>query len=234
METIVNETHGAGWLAPAAYLSMAGIGASLAALLALHVASSEFAPSWRMVSEYANGRHEWLLTLVFIGWAVSSFALVVAAWPLRETTQGKVSLVFLLLGGVGQAMGAFFDINHTLHGPAAMLGVPSLCIGAVLMTRALARRPDIAAPPVWSAHLPWIAFALMIGAFMLFFSSLQAAGVDVSGHAGPLKQLPTGVSAHIGWANRALFAVSYLWAVLASVAVVRAATPRAKSSGEKK
>ena len=71
-------------------------------------------------------------------------------------------------------------------------------------------------------------------AFMLFFSSLQAAGVDVSGHAGPLKQLPTGVSAHIGWANRALFAVSYLWAVLASVAVVRAATPRAKSSGEKK
>ena len=54
---------------------------SLAALIGLHVVSPEFAPSWRMVSEYANGRHAWLLSVVFFAWAASSFALLPALWP---------------------------------------------------------------------------------------------------------------------------------------------------------
>lgn len=97
--------------------------------------------------------------IVFAGWALSSFALIAALWPLRETTLGKIGLIFLLLGGIGQTMGAPFDINHKLHGPAAMIGIPSLCIAAVLITLALARRPDISAPPMWSTlvgHTPWI------------------------------------------------------------------------------
>jgi hypothetical protein len=175
-----------------------------------------------MVSEYANGRHQWLLTIVFVAWALSSFALIAALWPLRETTLGKLGLLFLLLAGIGQTMGALFDINHKLHGPAAMIGIPSLCIAALLITYALARQPGISAPPLWSAHLPWITVALMIGTFVLFFSSLKAAGVDMSGRSEPLKELPAGVSAYVGWANRLLFAASYLWAVLASVAVIRA------------
>lgn len=223
METIVNETHGAGWLAPAAYLSMAGIGASLAALLALHVASSEFAPSWRMVSEYANGQHKWLLTVVFVGWALSSFALIAALWPIHETTLGKIGLILLFLAGVGQTMGAVFDINHKLHGPAAMIGIPSLCIASILITLALAQRSDIFTPPVWVAHLPWITFVVMIGAVVLFFASLKAAGVDMSGQTGPLKELPAGVDGYVGWANRALFAATYLWAVLTSFAVIQSA-----------
>lgn len=222
MDTIANQTSVAGWFVPAAHLAIGATAVSAAALLLLHFASPEFAPSWRMVSEYANGRHKWLLTLVFLGWAVSSFALIAALWPLRHTTLGTVGLTFLLLGGIGQTMGMLFDINHKLHGPAAMIGIPSLCIAAVVITLALARRPDIVAPPVWSAHLPWVTFALMIGAFMLFFSSLKAAGVDLSGQAGPLAELPAGVSGYLGWANRLLFAAAYLWVILTSVAVIKA------------
>jgi hypothetical protein len=222
MEMIVNQTQLAGWFAPAAYAAIVATGVSCAALLLLHFASPEFAVSWRMVSEYANGQHKWLLTMVFVGWALSSFALIAALWPLHETTLGKIGLLFLLLGGIGQTMGALFDINHKLHGPAALIGIPSLCVAAVLITLALARRPDISAPPTWSAHLPWITFALMIAAFMIFFSSLKAAGVDMSGQSGPLKEFPTGVSGYVGWANRLLFAATYLWAVLASVAVIQA------------
>jgi hypothetical protein len=224
METIVNQTQVAGWFAPSAYVAIVAIAASCAALLLLHLVSPGFAPSWRMVSEYANGQHKWLLTMVFAGWALSSFALIGALWPLRETTLGKIGLILLLLGGVGQTMGALFDINHKLHGPAAMIGIPSLCIAAVVITLALARRSDISAPPLWSAHLPWVTFALMIGAFLLFISSLKAAGVDISGQSGPLKELPTGVSGYVGWANRLLFAASYLWAVITSVAVIQAST----------
>jgi hypothetical protein len=62
----------------------------------------------------------------------------------------------------------------------------------------------------------------MIGAFALFFSTLKAAGVDMSPQAEPLKQLPAGVAGYVGWANRLLFAASYVWTSLAALAVVKA------------
>ena len=209
-------------MSPAAYLALGATAVSGGALLVLHGVSPEFAPSWRMVSEYANGRLPWVLTIVFAGWAISSFALVAALWPLSATTFGTAGLLLLLLAGVGQTMGALFDINHRWHGPAAMIGIPSLCVAAVVVTIALSRRAGIDAPPAWSAHLPWISFLLMIGAFALFVSSLKAAGVDVSGQSRPLAELPAGVSGYVGWANRLLFAASYLWTVLTSLSVLRA------------
>jgi Protein of unknown function (DUF998) len=220
MDVLANQSGFGGWYAPAAVVALIGIAASCASLLLLHVFSPEFAPSWRMVSEYANGRFGWLLTLVFVFWAIGSFALLMALLPLWSTTLGKVGLVFLVLAGIGQTMGALFDINHKLHGPAAMIGIPSLCVAAVVLTMALARRDGIAAPPLWSAHLPWISFALMLGAFALFFSALKAAGIDMSGQTGPLKELPSGVSGYVGWANRLLFAATYLWVALAALAVL--------------
>lgn len=221
MDIVANQSGVGAWFVPAATIAIVATIASLAALVLLHVLSPELAPSWRMVSEYANGNYPWLLTLMFIGWAVSSFALMVSLWPLSATTLGKVGLGFLALAGIGQTMGALFDINHKLHGPAAMIGIPSLCIAAVLITMALSRRADVAAPPVWSAHLPWISFALMLGALALFFSTLQAAGVDVSTQTEPLSQLPEGVSGYVGWANRLLFVASYAWTSLTVLSVVR-------------
>ena len=221
METLMNHTGAGGWVAPAAYVAALATGASGLSLLALHVVSPEFAPSWRMVSEYANGRHAGLLTALFVGWAVSSFALMTALWPLASSRLGIAGLVFLAAAGVGQTMAALFDINHRLHGPAALIGIPSLCVAAVLVTMALSRRTGIEAPPLWSAHLPWISFALMLGALALFFSTLQAAGVDVSTQTEPLSQLPEGVSGYVGWANRLLFVASYAWTSLTVLSVVR-------------
>jgi len=222
MDIVANQSTAAASFPPAAAIAIGATIISLAALALLHMVSPEFAPSWRMVSEYANGRYPWLLTLMFIGWAVSSFALVAALWPLSATTLGKIGLVFLALAGVGQTMGALFDINHKLHGPAAMIGIPSLCIAAVLLTMALSRRADVAAPPMWSAHLPWISFALMLGALAMFMSALKAAGVDLTAQTTPLSQLPNGVSGYVGWANRLLFASTYLWAALAALSVLKA------------
>lgn len=212
-----------GWQTPAAQLAIAATALSAVSLLLLHLLSPEFAPSWRMVSEYANGRYSWLLTMVFSGWAISSIALAAALWPLRAGTLGKAGLLFLTLAGVGQAMGALFDLNHPLHGPAAMIGIPSLCIAAVLLTRSLAHS-GLNAPPLWTAHLPWISFALMLGALGLFISNLKAAGVDMSGQTTPLAVLPDGVVGYVGWANRLLFLTSYLWTAFASYSVLRSRT----------
>jgi hypothetical protein len=103
-----------------------------------------------------------------------------------------------------------------------MIGIPSLCVAAVLVTVALSRRTDINGPPLWSPQLPWISFVLILCTFALFFSSLTAAGVDMSGPAEPLKELPAGVTGYLGWANRLLFAAGYLWTSLAALAVLRA------------
>jgi hypothetical protein len=85
----------------------------------------------------------------------------------------------------------------------------------------MARREGVTAPPLWSAHLPWISFVLMLGAFALFFSALKAAGIDMSGQTAPLKELPAGVTGYVGWANRLLFAATYLWVALAVVGIGR-------------
>ena len=222
MENVLDHTA-AGWLAPAAYVAVLAVALSGASLVLLHALSPEFAPSWRMVSEYANGTHAWFLIFVFLAWAFSSFALAVALWPLSASNLGKIGLLFLVLSGIGQAMGGLFDINHKLHGPAAMIGIPSLCIAAVVLTMAMAREDGVVAPPTWSAHLPWITFALMLGTFAVFLPALKSAGVDVSAQTGPLKELPPGVSGYVGWANRLIFVSSYVWTVLAALQVVRAA-----------
>lgn len=208
-----------GWQTPAAYLAIAATAVSAVSLLSLHVVSPEFAPSWRMVSEYANGKSAWLLALVFSAWSIGSFALLVALWPLSAGMPGAIGLLFLALAGIGQAMGALFDINHALHGPAAMIGIPSLCVAAVLLTRALSRA-GIAAPPAWTAHLPWISFVSMLAALALFFSDLGAAGVDMARQKTPLAALPAGVAGYVGWANRMLFLASYVWTAFASFSVL--------------
>ena len=63
---------------------------------------------------------------------------------------------------------------------------------------------------------------LMLAAFVLFFSALKAAGINMAEQSSPLTELPAGVSGYVGWANRLLFAASYLWTTLASLSVLKA------------
>ena len=66
---------------PAAEVAITAACAVLLLLGSLHLLSPEFDPSWRVVSEYANGRYAWVLSLMFAVWAISSWALAVALWP---------------------------------------------------------------------------------------------------------------------------------------------------------
>ena len=73
-------------------LSIATSAAVLVLLASLHILSPEFDPSWRMVSEYANGNYSWVLALMFIAWAVSSWTLAFAIRSQIGTMAGKVGL----------------------------------------------------------------------------------------------------------------------------------------------
>ena len=71
----------------AARLAIAAGGAVIVLLASLHILSPEFEPSWRAVSEYATGQYGWVLSLMFVSWAVSSWARA-STW--RPTPPGYV------------------------------------------------------------------------------------------------------------------------------------------------
>lgn len=190
-----------------------GAGAvALAALASLHALSPEFAPSWRMVSEYANGRYAWVLTLFFAAWAVATWALASRLWREPLSRAARVGAALVVLSGVGEALGALFDVNHPLHGAAFGLGVPSLALGAPLVGVSLARR-DRSPLLGWASQAPWLSVLLMGASFWLCVSTAAAAGVRLTPGA-PWREVPAGVVAVMGWANRLLVITYVGWILL--------------------
>jgi len=201
----------------AATIALAATVISALSLLILHIVSPEFQPSWRMVSEYGNGRHAWLLTMMFVAWAAAYWAIAGAVWPIAASWPGRIGSMLLILAGIGALMGGLFDVNHRWHGLAFGIGVPSLTIAALLVTPAL-RRASVHLP-LWPSHLSWISVVAMAIALLLFVRAATAAGVQVGPQAPPLRELPPGVTAWHGWTNRLVFAASYLWLVTTAQAV---------------
>jgi hypothetical protein len=63
---------------PAARISFVAAALSLVLLASLHFIEPEFNPSWRMVSEYANGHYGWVQQIVFLSLALSCVAMFTA------------------------------------------------------------------------------------------------------------------------------------------------------------
>lgn len=193
--------------AGAAILALTASVATLVCLTGLHVLSPEFDPSWRVVSEYALGRHGWALSLMFLAWAISSWSLAVAIWSQVQTIGGQIGLVFLVAAGLGEAMAAVFDVRQPApHNLAAAVGVPSLPIAAMLISVTLGRtrvwQPARRAM-LWAANLTWISLAVMVAAV---FSLHPRAGVW---------KVP------IGWPNRFLIVIYCTWVIVVAWRAVR-------------
>jgi len=196
-----------------ARLSLAAAIATLLTLAVLHILSPEFAPAWRMVSEYANGNYSWVLSLMFIFWAISSWSLAFTLWSEVKTTAGKVGLYFLIAAGIGEAMAAVFDINHSLHGLASLIGIGSLPIAALLISTSLGRMDDWSAAKkslLVTANLTWISVLLMGITFAILITTFTQAGGDMTSTEVPTT-LPDGVIAWVGWANRFLIVAYCAW-----------------------
>jgi len=198
-----------------ARLSLAASIATLLTLAVLHILSPEFAPSWRMVSEYAKGNYSWVLSLMFIFWAISSWILAFAIWSEVNTTAGKVGLYFLIASGIGEAMAAVFDINHSLHGLASLIGIGSLPIAAMLISTSLGRTDTWSATKkslLVTANLTWISVILMGITFAILITTYTQAGGDMTSTEVPTT-LPDGVIAWVGWANRFLIVAYCAWVI---------------------
>jgi hypothetical protein len=207
----------------AAYTALTGAAVTVLLLASLHVLSPEFDPSWRLVSEYANGHYGWVLSLMFAAWGLSSWALAVAIRSEATATPVRIGLVALLLAGVGEALAAVFDINHdTLHGLAGAMGILGLPIAAILISVNLGRTTPWSAARrtlLWAAHLTWVSVVVLATTFVL----MTATFLQVNGGlpAQPPTDLPAGVIGLVGWANRLLVVLYCMWVAVVAGQVIK-------------
>ncbi len=201
---------------PTAYLAIAAAVTALLLLAGLHILSPEFDPSWRMVSEYANGHYGWVLSLMFVTWALSSWALAIAIWSQVRTLAGKIGLVFLIAAGVGEAMASVFDINNQpLHDIAGYIGILSLPVAAMLISKGLSAIQPLSAAKkalLWAANLTWMSVGLLVTTFIIMIVTYIQSGAKIDPQAKVIA-LPPGVIAFVGWANRLLVVVFCLWVI---------------------
>jgi hypothetical protein len=202
-----------------AQLVLATGGLALLLLLGLHVASPEFSPAWRMISEYALGRHGGLLMAFFLAWGLSSLLLCALLWGEVSSAWAKAGVVFLALSAIGEVMGGVFDIKHRLHGLAFGLGVPSLPVAALLIGYHLAGSEGWNAHGsaiIAASHATWVSVVLMGVAMAVMFAGFRRAGVDMGPDAKPPERVPPGVVAVGGYANRLLVLCDVGWLMLIS------------------
>ncbi len=218
---------------PAARLALIATAVTLLLLASLHVLSPEFDPAWRMVSEYALGRYGWVLSLLFLAWGVSSWALAVALWSQVSTRAGKVGVCLLVVAGLGEALASVFDITHdTGHSIAGVLGVGGFPIAAVVLSVSLGRVPawrGAKRPLLWLAHLSWISVVLLGATLMLMTVQFAQA------YGGQLPQqapahLPAGVLGLDGWADRLFVVSACVWVLLAAWQALQLAGQRFRTS----
>lgn len=209
--------------APAAGLAVAGAVAAAASLVTLHILNPEYSPAWRLVSEYANGRYAWVLSLMFAAYGISSLALAFAIRRQPRTKSGRIGLAALISAGIGQAAAAIFNLNQVaLHEVAGAVGIIGLPIGAVLISRSLVHQASwspASKPIVWLAHLTWISVLLWVATFILMVVTfMQALGTLPS---APPKDLPPGVIAVVGWTDRLLIVSAWAWVAMVATHAIR-------------
>ena len=191
--------------------------ASLLSLLILHFISPEFQPSWRMVSEYAMGKHKRLITSFFLLWGISSLLLSFLLWDVVTGIWARAGIILLVISAIGEIMGGLFDVKHKYHGLAFLLGVPTVPAAALLISYNLARTEgwnDCSSLLLSSAHAIWISLVLMSVAMGVMMTGFRKAGIPMNKDSAPPEKVPEGVIALAGYANRLLVLCYVGWLIV--------------------
>lgn len=197
--------------AAAARLALAGTVAVTLMIVALHVIKPQLEPSWRFVSEYAIGRHGWLMKLAFLAWAASCAALALALRAEVKTWSGRTGLAVLLIVAAALVFAGLFPqdpvtakpdeltTSGNIHAIASMIGIPGIPIAALLIGSSLWRANPAWLPyrssTMWTAHATWLCLALM--AIYLLWSLPRAGGFGPEVWAGWMNRLV--VAAYLAW-----------------------------------
>jgi hypothetical protein len=214
----------------AALLAFAGAATFAVLLAALHFLKPGLDPSWHFISEYAIGRHGWVMVLAFLSLALGYVGLFVAIWSQLRTIVGKSERVLLLVSALGLVIAAVFTTDPisvsekavttegTLHNLGGTLGI-AMPFAAALIGWKLARNP------AWSSAkrpLLW-ATGLALVAFMVSFVSLDVMVSQSGGEFGP--------DVLVGWPNRFEVLAYSAWLMVVAWQALRLSRRNPKMSG---
>jgi hypothetical protein len=190
----------------AAGVTFGGAAAFLLILAALHVLKPQLDPSWRLISEYAIGRHGWLMSLAFVSLFASCFALHFALGH----SLGSVALVVVALGALGSALFVADPTAtpwmsqtstgrlHTVSATLFVLGFPpaTTMVGWNLSgERTPASTQSLLA---WISLIVWAGFLLFIGSIIFYGAPKCRFGPQV----------------RIGWQNRLMMVIYSTWLMI--------------------
>jgi hypothetical protein len=214
----------------AALLALAWAATFAVLLAALHFLKPGLDPSWHFISEYAIGRHGWVMVLAFLSLALGYVGLFVAIRSQLRTIVGKIGLVLLLVSALGLVIAAVFTTDPisvsekavttegTLHNLGGTLGITMPFAAALIGWK-------LAPNPAWSSAkrpLLW-ATCLALVAFMVSFVSL---GVMVSQSGGEF-----GPDVLVGWPNRFEVLAYSAWLMVVAWQALRLSRRNPKTSG---
>jgi hypothetical protein len=204
----------------AARLSFAGAAMFVVLLAALHFIKPELAPSWHFISEYAIGRHGWIMVLAFLSLALGYVGLFVAIRSQLRTIAGRIGLALLLVSAAGLTIAAIFTTDPitvskdaattegNLHNLGGTLGIAQP-FAAALVGWKLARNPAWSSakrPLLWATGTALVAFMM----------SLVSVGIMVSQSGGEF-----GPDVLVGWPNRIEILAYGVWLMVTAWQAIR-------------
>ena len=190
----------------AAYYSLGAVAAAILLVVALHKLEPEFAPSWRMLSEYSLGRYGVLMRIAFILGGTGVAASGLALWPTAGVLAAGLPVV--ALGPIG---GAFIDTDpittprpeitgrgkvHAGLGSLFILGFP---VAATCAGIGAAMHSPAGVMLAWASVIPWAGLIWFLGATFRFGQADMVGKPEV----------------RIGWPNRLSMLAYLAWVALA-------------------
>lgn len=159
-------------------------------LLLLHVIEAEFDPTWRMVSEYANGEFGLVMRVTFLLTAVATFSVAVMLNRVKGSKLAKAAAVSFFISTLGIVLAACFNQDAlttkeltfagNMHAVATFLGIPGFAVGSLLGGLWLKRQgAGVAAVIIGGATL-----ATFLGMFTYIFTGITKAGFVAGTYAG--------------------------------------------------
>jgi hypothetical protein len=188
-------------------------------LALLHLLKPEIDPSWRFISEYAIGRHGWLMSLAFLLYSVAWLALFVAVRPWCHTRLGRAGLALVLTSAAGLLIAGLFPTDPIttpraqvtttgrLHGLGGALGI-AMPFAALLVTWTLSRNPAWR----WARPQLWGSAAIAGAGFLVATISLGILLARSGGTFGP--EVP------VGWSNRLEIVCYGVWTTVLAATVL--------------
>lgn len=159
-------------------------------LLLLHVIEPEFDPTWRMVSEYANGEYGFLMRLTFLLTAVGTFSVALMLKRIKESKLAKAAAVSFFISTVGIILAASFNQDPltskemtfagNMHAVSTLLGIPGFAIGSLLGGLWL-KRQGLGAKAAVIGSLTLLSFIAMM---TYLFTGITSAGMVEGTYTG--------------------------------------------------